>query len=87
MAEPVKIGGGVWYVAADGKGQMALVNGIMPKKRGGNPMLNLTVVSMDQRKEDPYGQQNEPRLTGVPHEDDMAEGGHYWQHLWPCEPK
>jgi len=86
MAEPVVIGGAVWYVALDGGGQMALVNGIL-KRPGRNPYLNLTIVSKDHRKRDDYGQQNEARITGVPHEEDSAEGGHYYRPLWPCEPK
>lgn len=85
-APPPRVGKLVFLVDPKRKGHDALVKRILPRASGGEPHLNVIMVSDDPGLKDHYGPQTVNKAD-VPHEDDRAVGGWYWMRVWPYEPE
>jgi len=93
MKREYKPGAHVIFVNSHGKPQNALVtvfwDGGMDYNsedyEGQEPCLNLTIVSLDEKKDDQYGRQIERNNTSIVHRTSQTAHGFYW--CWPDEYK
>lgn len=80
MRQP-KIGDHVIYHEPDGTARHALVTCIFDG-RDAAPLVNVTFVSGDEKRQDVYGRQSE-RATSTIHKSESTVHGCYWR--WPDE--
>lgn len=78
MERELKIGDSIVYIDAHRESHPALVTKVWPGCGGGTiPGCNLVIVSSDETKQDPYGQQLE-RFTSVVHKSLNPAGAWCW---------